>query len=352
MNVGRYDVRLVPMAAGNVLAVGGSAICSPMRISIAAPDDNLPAELWDPERRSWVTGPTLPRPRVDFVALPLPDGSVIVAGGTTNGEAQSFSSSFKLEPGGTEWVRSGDLTVARSAPAGAVLDDGRVLVAGGFYVDLPRSGRMRVLDSAELYDPAAGIWTRTGPLQVPRQGATAVTLADGRVLLVGGTSDATESGGHDVVATAEIFDPDAQEWAPAGDLPEFGALVALRDGGALIVRDGGPGFRLDPGTGVWTETGTMVSTAYGRMVVALADGRVMAAGGRLDDDPERSADAEIYDPATDRWEAAAAMPAPRQGSAVLLGDGTVLVAGGISAADEFRLGWCPEPAVEALRFVP
>src|SRR5205807_4119562 len=41
----------------------------------------------------------------------------------------------------------------------------------------------RYLSSAELYSPATGVWTYTGSTLVPRESATAIRLADGRVLL-------------------------------------------------------------------------------------------------------------------------------------------------------------------------
>ncbi len=44
---------------------------------------------------------------------------------------------------------------------------------------------MAIADS-EIYDPATNTWTATTPLPEPRERASAVTLADGSVLLVGG----------------------------------------------------------------------------------------------------------------------------------------------------------------------
>jgi hypothetical protein len=113
---------------------------------------------------------------------------------------------------------------AGRAPIAANLQDGRVLVAGGYDLDAAElwsngagslrspagvalaeyrparregSGSLRaplgntvpagvvpVLATAELYDPATNKWSATGPLRVARFGDAAVTLADGRVLVV------------------------------------------------------------------------------------------------------------------------------------------------------------------------
>ncbi len=55
----------------------------------------------------------------------------------------------------------------------------RVLVAGGY----DNNG---TLGTAERYDPAAGQWTMTGPLNSPRYFHTATLLSDGNVLFAGG----------------------------------------------------------------------------------------------------------------------------------------------------------------------
>ncbi len=44
-----------------------------------------------------------------------------------------------------------------------------------------------ILEAAELYDPATGMWTLTGSMAVPREGHTARLLSNGQVLVAGGT---------------------------------------------------------------------------------------------------------------------------------------------------------------------
>jgi hypothetical protein len=68
-----------------------------------------------------------------------------------------------------------------------VLRDGRVLVSGG---DTPiacaHSCGTVSAASAEVYDPATGVWSPTGSMSVARATHLSVTLADGRVLVAGG----------------------------------------------------------------------------------------------------------------------------------------------------------------------
>ena len=65
------------------------------------------------------------------------------------------------------------------------------LVPGGYWSDGQLS---RVLASTELYDPATGDFTAIGSMGTPRDGATAMRLGDGRVLIVGGSDIGTEGG--------------------------------------------------------------------------------------------------------------------------------------------------------------
>ncbi|HSP78505.1 MAG TPA: kelch repeat-containing protein, partial [Myxococcaceae bacterium] len=68
------------------------------------------------------------------------------------------------------------LTTARKQAPLVVLEDGRVLAAGG--KDGPRT-----LRSSEVYEPRTGEWRETGRLNQERREHAAVVLGDGRVLV-------------------------------------------------------------------------------------------------------------------------------------------------------------------------
>ena len=89
------------------------------------------------------------------------------------------------------FIAAGSLATARYPHTATLLPDGRVLVAGG------SNNINGVLASAELYDPAGNSWSSAGSLATGRYAHTATLLPGGRVLVAGGYN-----GGY--VASAEL----------------------------------------------------------------------------------------------------------------------------------------------------
>jgi N-acetylneuraminic acid mutarotase len=77
------------------------------------------------------------------------------------------------------WSKSGSMINARFDHTATVLQNGKVLVAGGY-------NGSHVISSAELYDPSTGTWTTTGSMSYIRFRHTASLLANGKVLVAGG----------------------------------------------------------------------------------------------------------------------------------------------------------------------
>ena len=251
--------------------------------------------------------------------------------------------------------------------------------------------------TAELFDPATGTWSPTGPLVYARVGAVAATLSDGRVLVVGSTTG--PRGGVTVdpgaFASAEIYDPRTGRFSLTGELPaidraaieaqgapdanpvpegapemdDIGTLVALKDGGALLIGHSqywkhqgaiARSFRYDAGSGRWAEIGkTYINVGEPSPVVLIIPGArdlARAAAARLPDGGVIIAEsswnlltqaAHRYDPATDTWSELPSMPEPGGvgGPALVLADGSVLI-----------LVVTPQPdgnaMSSAIRFVP
>ncbi|WP_165371466.1 kelch repeat-containing protein [Pseudolysobacter antarcticus] len=226
------------------------------------------------------------------------------------------------------WVQSGSLHTVRINASAALLPNGLVLVAGGSN----DSGAMK---SAELYDPVSGTFAITGSMITARQGATATVLANGSVLIAGGA----DSSGS--LASAEIYNVTNGTFTATGAMvgARSGATATLLGDGRLLVVGGGSGGSsigtaelYDPATGQFHSTGSLQTTRLAATATLLPDGRVLVAGGHIAGFFSVSTPVvEIYDPATGAFTAAAAMSVARESAtAVLLANGRVLIVGGIS----------------------
>lgn len=374
----RNATRAVALGSDEVLVVGSDYQTSWLSACGASTDGSDSVEIGSPRAETWERTTSLPSLRDAPVVIGLPDGRALVTGGAA-GESigwSAFSSTYLFDPATRQWARSGLLHSARTLTAATVLLDGRVLVAGGLFMDRGAPDANHLLETAELWDPGSGTWSRTGRLAGTRYDASAVTLADGRVLIVGGEGSRENDA---PLASAEVFDPASGRWSSAGTLA--GArrgftLVALPDGGAIVaggvsVVEAAPNVilstveRFDPVSNRWSAGAVLPYPAAGAAGVGLEDGRVLLAGGSsgapqpIDRDAGTyvsglTAAAVLFDPERGTWTATVSMPSARAGaSAVLLADGSVVVLGGSASEGELdSTPGCPEAHPQVLRFVP
>jgi uncharacterized protein (TIGR03437 family) len=89
------------------------------------------------------------------------------------------------------FTRTGNMTTARSFHTATLLPDGKVLIAGG-----TQSTALSTSASAELYDPASGTFRPAGDMTTHRRGHTSTLLPDDRVLITGGLPPQVVIGGR------------------------------------------------------------------------------------------------------------------------------------------------------------
>lgn len=265
--------------------------------------DNIPlnsAWLYDPATGKWsATGNLITTRRLHTATL-LPDGKVLVAGGFTGLTGTVFLSSAELyDPSTGSWSETGKLNTHRYGHTATLLQNGKVLVAGG---DSPFD--TGVLDSVELYDPTTGTWSETGKLNQHRYGPTATLLQTGKILVAGGVDNATLSDEYPLISSAELYDPDTETWKTTGSLNtrRAGDPATLLHSGKVLVAGRYTAELYDPETGTWSLTARLNAPRSSHTVTLLPDGRVLAAGGASSTGfPGLLNSSELYDPDTETW---------------------------------------------------
>jgi hypothetical protein len=232
--------------------------------------------------------------------------------------------------GGSIFNDTGSLAIAREYHTATLLPNGETLVAGGFNYGTG------VLRSAELYNPASGLWTLTSSLAFPRANSTGTLLPNGNVLVAGGENVL----GSGYLASAELYDPESGTWSITGRLAterSYHTATLLLNGKVLVV-GGVTSFNVtlasaelyDPVSGIWTATGSLAIARGNHTATLLPNGKVLVAAGSAG--PTILASAELYDPASGTWSVTGRLGAARyHDTATLLPNGKVLVAGGYYA---------------------
>jgi WD40 repeat protein len=318
---------------GKVLVVGGADYSGNV---FAA------AQLYDSTNGTWTGTNAMAKARYAHTATLLANGKVLVAGGTTNQYDPTSASLVQpaelFNPTNDTWATTGPLNFPRFFHTATLLANGKVLVTGGMSSN---SYPITILNSSELYDPATGSWTITGPLHEARYNHTATLLPSGKVLVTGGQVTNVFL----VTGSAELYDPVTGTWTATGSMPYPLAnhTATWLPKGKLLVAGGdidegsigGIGLvpvpfaeLYDPATELWTTTTSMHFVHDYHTATLLANGLVLIAGGGSNFGSTTNC-AELYEPFSQMWTTAATMNAPRQHhTATLLPNGRVLAAGG------------------------
>jgi hypothetical protein len=268
----------------------------------------------------WTFTGSLSVPHSHHTATLLQNGLVLVAGGYDDFTGETFANADLYDPATGVFTPTGQMNVARGFHTATLLPSGMVLVAGGGNT------------SAELYDPASGTWSLTGSLRVSQYNANAVLLNNGKVLVACGGS-----------VISQLYDPTVGKWSQTGsttvdhsnaDAPV--PMTLLPNG--LVLIEGGLGDHAesirtaelyDPATGIWTATGSLGTAREGHTATLLSNGLVLVAGGA--DGAEDLATAELYDPASGTWTPTGSLSTGHyRHTSTLLSNGMVLVASGIA----------------------
>ena len=227
MNAGRWYPTGTTLPSGQVLAVSG-AVSSGVR--------NDTPQLFDPGSRTWhdLTGAVLTQPLYPFLFV-APDGRVFNAG-------PERQTSFLDTAGAGAWTAVAETLDEHDHGSAVMYGDGKVLLVGG-------SVRRNVLPyaRAEVIDlqHASPAWRSVAPMTWPRSLHNATLLADGTVLVTGGSSRERPNEADGAVLAPELWNPATETWsvlAPA-TVPRIyhSTAVLLPDGRVLSAGGGHPG---------------------------------------------------------------------------------------------------------------
>jgi hypothetical protein len=174
------------------------------------------------------------------------------------------------------FIVTGKMTTARLGHSATLLDDGKVLIAGGYG---SVNGRLFNLASAELYDPSTETFTAIGDMSTVHGPNVARLLPNGNALIAG-------------LGNADLYDPSAGNFNAINW--DGGSLAGvLLDGRILVLLQG----RLElsaPSTGSFTALPGVAGGLSGHKATVLNNGKVLfLPAGDVDDRT-----AELYDPDT------------------------------------------------------
>jgi hypothetical protein len=255
-----WGVTATLLENGKVLVAGDSTGCD-------LPCFTASAELYDPATGTFALTGKMTAPRAEARAVLLRTGDVLLVGGEPAPDSASVLSAELYHPSTGAFISLGK-THLSDATQIMLLNDGRALVVG--------------TSSTDLYDPSSRRFISTGTMTVPRSKFGGAMLPDGRVLIAGG--QAGGAWGTRVTST-QIYDPRTGKFLPGPELNEnrfklSKAVVSLKDGRVLIAGGADRPEVYEPNSGAFVSVGgTTLDGFLFSTATLLSDGRVLLAGG-------------------------------------------------------------------------
>jgi Galactose oxidase, central domain/Kelch motif len=324
---------------GSVLIIGGFSSA----FNCAALDTCFvqSSERFDPVSGNFFNGQEMAAARNQHTATRLQTGEVLIAGGNNS---HGFLATTELfDPGLASFHSSGSMAQARREHTATLLSNGKVLIAGGFVID---NGGNRSLATAELYDPVSGAFSNAADMSTARTDHTASLLNDGTVLIAGGNVPCTPALCGTVLnafATAELYNPAANIFSSAGSMAigRFQHTATVLPSGLVVIAGGQTvddtntqyvatsSIEIyDPASRTFSPAGSLTAPRASHTATLLDTGQILFAGG-IDSTGTPLNTAELYTPATKVSAAVSNMSSARVlHTATILKNGQVLLVGG------------------------
>ena len=296
---------------------------------------------------------------------PFPDPREEVMGEAANGKMYVFAGLIPLwhpaglvyeyDPATNQWTKKKPMALPSHHVAFCEYD-GKIYAFGGFvYPEVGPAAWVPINNTWE-YDPAKDSWKALAPMPTKR-GAAEAAEVDGKIYVIGGATTApgakenyiNQQTRQNVLGTVEEFDPKANTWRARASMPTprnhmgIGAVdgkiyvIGGRVGAAFIgiASDISLVEVYNPATDMWEAPRARMPTARSAVASAVYNGKILVAGGEWQDPVVQTAFRvfETYDPATNTWTTLPPMATPRHGVAgAVIGNRFYAVSGDVQSS--------------------
>ena len=286
MNQKRRDHMATQLDDGRVLVAGGVVKTTQADGSVSTQYLSS-VEIYDPTTASWSAAASMNSPRSNAIMIKLTDGRVLVASGNSVNYT-SLTSAEIYDPSADSWTPAGTMLSTASNRADAtLLNNGKVFIGPGqpSYVFGP-------VNNAQIYDPNSNTWIATAVMNTPRFYPSSTTLNDGTVLVAGGYIVTGEFWGFPVTdcnLPSEIYNPSTNSWQETGymnvgrqshqatRLPDGNVLAFGNNAWCQVFDDSAEMY--DAATGTWSAASSTLLEHSSAGKTDLSDGKILLSGG-------------------------------------------------------------------------
>ncbi|MHC4578169.1 MAG: Ig-like domain-containing protein [Planctomycetota bacterium] len=270
LKVGRFFHRMTLLPTLRRFIVAGGYLVDG-NIALGTAENLIPVL-----QQSTILPSSLRGARAAHVQVLLQDGRILLAGGEISSSPFIPLATCEIfDPDGFRFEAAPSMHFARSLAHATVLPDGRVLVTGGQGVNA--AGEVVFRDDAEIYDPIDDAWTLLGSrMEAGRSAHFSALVPGGDVVIVGGTlgpPSATFWRAATQTFSSQLGTPFHEHFFGAGTvLPDGRPFVAggLNTTGVTL---------LDPQFGFLQAVNRMPTERVFATATAFVDGRVLVVGG-------------------------------------------------------------------------
>lgn len=162
-------------------------------------------DIYDPVAKTFTElNMTVPRDNAALVALT--DGRYLLVGGGYDWGIPAYATNDIFDPADNSFTMASSMGYSRMQPAAAQLNNGHVLIVGGWYDDYAAI-------NTEIYNIEDNLYTVSGTLNAPRSQAVVIPTTDGGAIVAGGYT----TYGASMITTVEYYNVETGSFSIASD---------------------------------------------------------------------------------------------------------------------------------------